>query len=302
MGQNKPDIILLWGDGLDLVIDLENHPTHHVNTLPLDLSRQMKEMDSNETSIKRIDQLQVPIESLGSAVGSAAPAEQVASETVSIAPPSQENEPVALQVAEERPVESETVSIAPPSQENKPVALQVAEERPVASETVSIAPTELAAPTEIDVDEGLYVREPVIPAPAPPVEESPQEPAVAFAGIVNDKPEVEAEEVKIDLPAEESEEEVKIELPAEEAEEEVKIELPAKEAEEAPAQEAPAEEAPVEEEQEVEAQKAQADENQENQENEEWNEEVNQIQAAQPSLPQQPPSEQQISRPPPPAS
>ena len=289
MGQNKPDIILLWGDGLDLVIDLENHPTHHVNTLPLDLSRQMKEMDSNETSIKRIDQLQVPIESLGSAVGSAAPAEQVASETVSIAPPSQENEPVALQVAEERPVESETVSIAPPSQENKPVALQVAEERPVASETVSIAPTELAAPTEIDVDEGLYVREPVIPAPAPPVEESPQEPAVAFAGIVNDKPEVEAEEVKIELPAEESEEEVKIELPA-------------KEAEEAPAQEAPAEEAPVEEEQEVEAQEAQADENQENQENEEWNEEVNQIQAAQPSLPQQPPSEQQISRPPPPAS
>ena len=35
---------------------------------------------------------------------------------------------------------------------------------------------------------------------------------------------------------------------------------------------------------------------------EEWNEEVNQIQAAQPILPQQPPSEQQISRPPPPAS
>ena len=42
--------------------------------------------------------------------------------------------------------------------------------------------------------------------------------------------------------------------------------------------------------------------NKENEENEEWNEEVNQIQAAQPTLPQQPPSEQQISRPPPPAS
>ena len=273
MGQNKPDIILLWGDGPDLVIDLEGHPTHHVNTLPPDLSKQMEEMDRNETSIKKIDQLQVPIESLGStvvAIAPAAPVEQVASETVSIAPPSQGDEPVALQVAEERPVESETVSIAP---------------------------TELAAPTEIDVDEGLYVREPVIPAPAPPVEESAQEPAVAFAGIVNDKPEVEAEEVKIDLPAEESEEEVKIELPAE--------------VEEAPSQEAPAEEAPVEEEQEVEAQEVPADKNQENQEEEnqeeaqeaeEWDEGINQIQAAQPSLPQQPPSEQQISRPPPPAS
>jgi hypothetical protein len=317
--QNKPDIILLWGDGPDLVIDLEGRATHHVNTLPPDLSKQMEQMDRNETSIKKIDQLQVPIESLGSAVVALAPAasaEQVASETVLIAPPSQENEPVALQVAEERPVESETVSIAPPSQGDEPVALQVAEERPVASETVSIAPTELAAPTEIDVDEGLYVREPVIPAPAPPVEESAQEPAVAFAGIVNDKPEVEAEEVKIDLPAEESEEEVKIELPAEveEApaqEAPVQEEAPAEEApvqeeapvkEEAPAEEAPAEEAPVKEEAPVQENQKEENQEEENQEAEEWNEEVNQIQAAQPSLPQQPPSEQQISRPPPPAS
>jgi hypothetical protein len=286
--QNKPDIILLWGDGPDLVIDLEGHATHHVNTLPPDLSKQMEQMDRNETSIKKIDQLQVPIESLGSAAVALSPAvPQLPSETVSIAPPSQVDEPVALQVAEERPVESNIVSIAPPSQVDEPVALQVTEE------TVPIAPTESAAPAasvETDIDQELYVREPVIPAPAPPVEESPQEPAVAFAGIVNDKPEVEAEEVKIDLPAEESEEAE--EAPVQEAS-----------AQEAPAQEAPAQEAPVQEEQEApveEAQEAPAEEEQE--ENEEWNEEINQIQAAQPTLPQQPPSEQQISRPPPPAS
>ena len=276
MGTNKPDIILLWGDGPDLVIDLEGHATHHVNTLPTDLSKQMEQMDRNETSIKKIDQLQIPIESLGSAamaapVDPAPPApsleEQVASETVSIASPSQEDEPVALQVAEERPVESETVSIAPPSQGDM--------------DTV----TEQSAPTETETDEGLYVGEPVIPAPAPPVEESPQEPAVAFAGIVNDKPEVEEakgeETVKIDLPAESEEGQ---EAAVEEAEEA------------APEEEAPEEAAPEEEAQEAPAE-APAEE-----ENEEWNEEVNQIQAAQPTLPPQPPSEQQISPPPPPAS
>jgi hypothetical protein len=282
MGTNKPDIILLWGDGPDLVIDLEGHATHHVNTLPTDLSKQMEQMDRNETSIKKIDQLQIPIESLGSAamaapVDPAPPAppleEQVASETVSIASPSQEDEPVALQVAEERPVESETVSIAPPSQGDV--------------DTV----TEQSAPTETETDEGLFVGEPVIPAPAPPVEESPQEPAVAFAGIVNDKPEVEEakgeETVKIDLPAESEEGQEAAVEEAEEAPEEEAEEKAPEEAEEAApkeeAQEAPAE-APAEE------------------ENEEWNEEVNQIQAAQPTLPPQPPSEQQISPPPPPAS
>jgi hypothetical protein len=312
--QNKPDIILLWGDGPDLVIDLDGKATHHVNTLPPDLSNQMEQMDRNETSIKKIEQLQVPIESLGSAV-------VALSSTASAAPA----EPVALQVAEERPVPSETVSIAPPSQDVADV-LQVAEERPVPSETVSIAPTELAPspPVETDVDEG-FLREPIIPAPASPVEESLQEPAVAFAGIVNDKPEEEA--VKIDLPAEEFEE--ADEAPVQEASVE---EAPPQEAQEAPAEEAPAEEAPAEEATPQEAEEAPAEEAQEasaeeatpqeaeeatpqeaqeapaeeapqeNQENEEWNEEINQIAAAQPTLPQQPPSEQQISRPPPPAS
>ena len=273
MGNNKRDIILLWGDGLDLVIDLESHPTHHVNTLPLDLSNQMEQMDRNETSIKRIDQLQVPIESLGSAVVALAPAAPAAPE------------PVSLQVAEERPVETNTVSIAPPSQGDVADVLQVADETvsiapppppaevveaPPAESLAVVPPPEAVAPAELP-DEGFSIQEPEIPAPAPPVEESQQEPAVAFAGVVNDKPEAEA--VKIDLPAEESEE--------------------------APVQEeAPAEEDQVQEE----AQVQEEQENQENQENEEWNEEVNQIQAAQPILPQQPPSEQQISRPPPPAS
>ena len=146
----------------------------------------------------------------------------------------------------------------------------------------------MAAPTETVADEGLYVREPVIPAPAPPVEESPQEPAVAFAGIVNDKPEVEA--VKIDLPAVESEEAE--EAPAQEA--------PVQEEQEAPVQEE--QEAPVQEEQENQENQEEENQEEEAQEAEEWNEEVNQIQAAQPNLPQQPPSEQQIYRPPPPAS
>jgi len=247
MGNNRPDIILLWGDGPDLVIDLDGKATHHVNTLPPDLSNQMEQMDRNETSIKKIDQLQVPIESLGSAV-------------------------VALS----------SMSPAAPAE---PVALQVAEERPVASETVSIEPTESAAPPEeIDVDEG-FVRESVIPAPVSPVEESVQEPAVAFAGIVNDKPEVEP--VKIDLPAEEFEE-------AEEAPIQEEQEAAAEEEQEAAAEEQ--QEAPPQEEQEASPQEEQQEED------EEWNEEINQIAAAQPTLPQQPPSEQQISRPPPPAS
>jgi hypothetical protein len=305
MGQNKPDIILLWGDGPDLVIDLEGKPTHHINTLPPDLSRQMEQMDRSETSIKKIDQLQVPLESLGSAAvvlspmaalpAPTVPSEQVAEErpvageTVSIAPTESE-QPVALTVAEERPVAGETVSITPTESE-QPVALTVAEERPVGNETVSIAPTESTAEPSQGEDEGFSVQELEAPAPAPPVEESLQEPAVAFAGVVNDKPEAEeAEEAEEEAKeAEEAEEEVE---EAEEEAEPVKIDLPANEeveSEETNENEGE-QEAPVEEAQEA------------AEEDEEWDEGINQIQAAQPTLPQQPPSEQQISPPPPPAS
>jgi hypothetical protein len=322
MGQNNPDIILLWGDGPDLVIDLEDNPTHHVNTLPPDLSKQMEEMDRNETSIKKISQLQVPIESIGSVAvlpspmasmpNPIVPTEQVAAETVSITPTESE-QPVALAVAEERPVATETVSITPTESE-----------QPVPS-----VPTESAAEPPQEEDEGFSVKELEAPAPSPPVEESPQEPAVAFAGVVNDKPEeeeaaqgeVQSKPVKIDLPANEdeteetNENEGKEEAPvqgeqeaqgaqeaqeaqgAQEAQEEQEAQG-AQEAQEAQgAQEAQeAQEAPVEAKQEA------PQENQENQDNEEWDEGINQIQADQPSLPQQPPSEQQISPPPPPAS
>jgi len=338
MGTNKPDIILLWGEGPDLVIDLEGHATHHVNTLPPDLSKQMEQMDRNETSIKKIDQLQVPIESLGSVVvaeplAPTAPLEeQVASETVSIAPPSQVDEPVALQVAEERPVESNTVSIASPSQvdaEERPFVNEVA--LPPPTESLVVPPPEAVAPAELP-DEGFSIQEPEIPAPAPPVEESQQEPAVAFAGVVNDtegegegeaeeETEGEGKEAEAEKAEEEGAEEEEAEAEEEEAEESknepVKIYLPESknevEGEEAPAQEAQ-EEAPAQEAQEeAPAQEAQeeapaqeeqeeAPAQEEQEEAEEWNEEVNQIQAAQPTLPQQPPSEQQISRPPPPAS
>jgi hypothetical protein len=211
--QNTSNIILLWGDGPDLVIDIEGNPTHDVNTLPFDLSRQMEQMDRNETSIKRINQLQVPIKSFGSsavAVPMAAP----------IVPTGQ--------VVEERPVIASTESAAEPSPE----------------------------------DEAFSIKEPDAPAPLPPVEESPQEPAVAFAGIVNDKAEAQEGAVKIDLPLNEE-----VESKENENEDED--------------QEAP-----------VEAQE----------EDEEWDDGINQIVAAQPTLPQQPPSEQQISPPPPPAS
>jgi hypothetical protein len=281
MGQNKPDIILLWGDGPDLVIDLEGKPTHHVNTLPPDLSRQMEQMDRSETSIKKIDQLQVPLESLGSVVLS-----PMAAMPASIVP------------IEERPVGNETVLITPTESE-QPVSLTVAEERPVTTETVSIAPTESeqppAVPTEQVVepsqgeDEGFSVQELEAPAPAPPVEESPQEPAVAFAGVVNDKPKAEeAEEAEgTEEEAEEEAEPVKIDLPANE-------EVESEETNEAE-QEVPVEaEAPLEAEPPVEAEASEEDE--------EWDEGLNQIAAAQPTLPQQPPSEQQISPPPPPAS
>jgi hypothetical protein len=305
MGQNKPDIILLWGDGPDLVIDMEGNATHHVNTLPPDLSRQMEQMDRSETSIKKIDQLQVPVESLGSAAIVLSPMASL---------------PAPIVPIEERPVATETVSVTPTESE-QPVALTVAEERPVVSETVSIAPTESEQPAPVPTeqvavepsqgeDEGFSVQELEASAPALPVEESPQEPAVAFAGVVNDKPEAEeAEEAEEEEAEEEDEAEakvqgepVKIDLPVNEEVEseetneneeetnnlqEVPVGAPAQEGQEAPV------EAPVQEDQE--GQEAP-------EEDEEWDEGINQIVAAQPTLPQQPPSEQQISPPPPPAS
>ena len=249
MGTNKPDIILLWGDGPDLVIDLEGHATHHVNTLPPDLSKQMEQMDRNDTSLKKIEQLQIPIESLAS---------------VAIVP-----SPVSV-----------------------PAPIQL--------------PAEPAAEPVAEATDDEVLQEPQIPAAAPPVEESEVEPAVSFAGVVNDQPEAESEDkesVKIELPVE-----------AEGAPAEAPVEAPV-EAEGAPV-EAPAEEAPVEAEETLEEAPAEAEETLEEvpvevpveaeeapaEENEEWDEGINQIVAAQPSLPPQPPSEQQISPPPPPAS
>ena len=314
-GNNKEHIILLWGDGPDLVIDLEGKATHHVNTLPTDLAKQMEQMDIAGTSIKEIDQLQVPIESTNPSFTSA---------TVSIAPPAEPIEPVALQVSEERPAVDETVSIAPPPE--TPVSLQVSEERPAVDETVSIAPpiSPMGEPAETQAilppsesvaspmppieasaelpDEEFSIQQPEIPAPAPPVEESQQEPAVAFAGVVNDTEGAEAEGAEAEG-AEEAGAEAEAE--AEESKtESVKIDLPESKNEvgDEEAQEEVQEEAPVEENQEEENQENQEEEGQKVQEAEEWDEEVNQIQAAQPTLPQQPPSEQQISRPPPPAS
>ena len=319
MGQNKPDIILLWGDGPDLVIDMEGRATHHVNTLPTDLSKQMEQMDLAGSSIKKMDQLQVPIESNPS----------FSAATVSIAPPAEM--PVALQVAEERPAVDETVSIAPPAEvvpapaeleaaaEVVPAPAEVeaaaevvpapAEEQAVVPPPEAVAPPmPPAEPAELP-DEGFSIQEPEIPAPTAPVEESPEEPAVAFAGVVNDTEESKNEPVKIDLP--ESKNEVEAEGEDQEAEEEGEAQEGEEEgeAQEGEAQEGEdqegeeeAEEAEGEEEAEEKAEEAkeeakeseaEAKEAQEGEENEEqdWDA-INQIVAAQPSLPQQPPSAQ----------
>ena len=282
-GQNKPDIILLWGDGPDLVIDLEGRATHHVNTLPTDLAKQMEQMDIAGTSIKEIDQLQVPIESIN----------QPTASTVSISPPAESFEPT-LQVATERPAIDETVSIAPP------VPTEVVEAAPAPTEVVEVAPAELP-------DEGFSIQEPEMPAPAPPVEESLEEPAVAFAGVVNDTEQTEEQATEQAEQVEQAEEQAEqAEEQAEQVEESknesIKIDLPESKNEVEGEEEEGEENQEEKEEENQEENQEEEEEEEKNQEEGEWDEAINQIATAQPSLPQQPPSVPQISRPPLPPS
>ena len=259
--QNKADIIIFWGETPDLVVDLAGSPRHHVNTLPNDLSEQIEKMEADGTVIQRLDQLKVPLEP-----------QRPVLEAAPVSAPVSAPVPVQIVLPMAAVTSAPPAEVAQPQEEApQPLAEQVEAPQPPAEVAQSQeASPSLEVPQPEPAEEGFSLQEPEVPQPAPPVEESPLEPAVAFGGVV-EEPAGEEPEVAAEAPPAEP---LKIDLPqAEESNEE--------------ANEEAAEEAANGDNEELDAEAQEA---------------LNQIVAAQPSLPPQPPAEQQISRPPPPAS